>query len=300
MNSKNILVVDDDPIIREICVANLETEGYGVRSAENGEEALQSIKTSRPDLVVLDRMMPKLAGDGMLDRLRKTEQTKNLPVIFLTAKGSMQDVIEGLRLGANDYLIKPFSVSDLIDRVGSVLERHEFINGDEEDWFARTGSVSSRLELSFRLHEDIPRVIYALSRDLRTANVKGLKLGLYEAVANAVYHGNLELDSSIKEKDNGFENYEAMANARINQDKYKDRNVNITLELSGGLIKFVVTDDGDGFDWRKIPAPDSDDLLALSGRGILLMNFYYDTVEWNDKGNRITLTYMPNSPRRKQ
>lgn len=300
MNSKNILVVDDDPIIRQICGANLETEGYSVKSAENGEEALQSIKSVRPDLVVLDRMMPKLAGDGMLDRLRKTEQTKNLPVIFLTAKGTMQDVIDGLRLGANDYLIKPFSVADLIERVGSVLERHYLINGDEEDWFARSGSVSSRHELSFKLPEDIPRVIYALCRDLRTKNVKGLKLGLYEAIANAVYHGNLELDSSIKEKDNGFENYEAMANARRNQNKYIDRKVNITLELNGGLIKFVITDDGDGFDWKKIPAPDSGDLLALSGRGIMLMNFYYDSVEWNDKGSQVTLTCRPGSSEKKQ
>ncbi len=300
MNKNTILVVDDDPIIREICVANLESEGYGVQSAENGEDALQSMKSVKPDLIVLDRMMPKLAGDGMLDRLRKTEQTKNLPVIFLTAKGSMQDVIEGLRLGANDYLIKPFSVSDLIERVGSVLERHYLLNGDEEDWFARSGSVSSRLELSFRLQEDIPRVIYALCRDLRTSNVKGLKLGLYEAVANAVYHGNLELDSSIKEENDGFENYDALANERINQDKYRGRKVNITLELNGSLIKYVVTDDGNGFDWRKVPAPDSDDMLALSGRGILLMNFYYDSVEWNDKGNQVTLTCRPNSPRKKQ
>lgn len=290
MNSKNILVVDDDPIIRQICVTNLEMDGYSVQSAENGEEAIQSIKSMKPDLVVLDRMMPKLAGDGMLDKLRKTEQTKNLPVIFLTAKGTMQDVIEGLRLGANDYLIKPFSVSDLIERVGSVLERHYLINGDEEDWFARSSSVSSKLDLSFRLPSDIPKVIYALCRDLHREDAKGLKLGLYEAIANAVYHGNLELDSSIKEEENGFESYEAMANIRINQDKYKKRKVNITLEQSGSLIEYVITDDGSGFGWQNLPAPDSDDLLDLSGRGIMLMNFYYDKIKWNETGNQITLT----------
>lgn len=301
MKNKNILVVDDDPIIRQICVTNLATEGYKVQSAENGEEALLYIKSGKkPDLVVLDRMMPKLAGDGVLDKLRKAEHTRNLPVIFLTAKGGLQNVIEGLRLGANDYLIKPFSVSDLIERVGSVLERHYLINGGEDDWFARSSSVSSKLELSFRLPADIPKVIYALSRDLRTKDDKGLKLGLYEAIANAVYHGNLELDSSIKEKENGFENYEAMANVRMNEKKYKERTINISLEQISSSIKYVITDSGNGFDWKNMRAPNDNDLLSLSGRGIMLMNFYYGSVEWNDKGNQITLTYMSNSPEKKQ
>ena len=162
------------------------------------------------------------------------------------------DVIEGIQLGANDYLIKPFSVSDLIERVGSVLERHYLINGDEEDWYARSSSVSSKMEVSFRLPADIPRVIYAISRDLRTNGNKGLKLGLYEAIANAIYHGNLELDSSIKEEEDGFEKYEAMANIWINQDRYKNRKVNITLEQKNNSIKYVITDSGSGFDWQKL------------------------------------------------
>jgi DNA-binding response OmpR family regulator len=108
MENKNILVVDDDPIILQICETNLQTEGYSVHTAENGEEALKSIDAFRPDLVVLDRMMPKLAGDEMLEELRKAEQTKNLPVIFLTAKGTMQDVMEGIRLGRTITLSSPF------------------------------------------------------------------------------------------------------------------------------------------------------------------------------------------------
>ena len=231
------------------------------------------------------------AGDGMLDRLRKSELTKNLPVIFLTAKGSMQDVIEGLRLGANDYLIKPFSVAELVERVGNTLERHSLINGDEDDWLARSDSVSARLQVTFHHPNDIPKVIYALSRDVVTTNIKGVKLGLYEALANAVYHGNLELDSSIKDEDDGFEKFEEMADTRVNEEKYQNRQVRVAFEMTGASIKYTVSDDGAGFDWRKLSEKVNDDPLTFSGRGILLTKFYYHNVEWNEKGSEIKMTY---------
>jgi anti-sigma regulatory factor (Ser/Thr protein kinase) len=138
-------------------------------------------------------------------------------------------------------------------------------------------------------------VIYELCRDARTQDIKGVTLGLYEAVANAVYHGNLELDSAIKETDDGFTKYEELANKRMNEEKYRNRRVIVSFEQNNGVIKYVVSDDGDGFNWRKIPEPDSEEMFSFPGRGIMLMKFYYHAVEWNEKGNEITLTYIPTS-----
>lgn len=291
MNSK-ILVVDDDPVIREICKANLQSVGYDVKTAENGEEGMNEVLGFVPDLVVLDRMMPKLAGEKMLDKVRRHELTKNLPVIFLTAKGSLQDVLEGLRLGANDYLIKPFSINDLIERVSVVLERYKLINSSEDDWQKRSGTTYIKQEIRFQNPADIPGVLYAVSRDIYTPRIKGLKLGIYETLTNAVYHGNLEIDSSIKEADDGFAKYDDLAEKRMGEEEYLKRWVRVVYEQTEKRIKVSITDDGNGFDWRNLPNhEDEDALLSFSGRGILLTRFYYQNVEWNEKGNEVTLIY---------
>lgn len=292
MKKKDILVVDDDPIIREICKTNLQTVGYHVRTAENGEEALASLKQSKTDLVVLDRMMPKLDGEEVLNRVRRNELTKNLPIIFLTAKSSIEDVTDGLRLGANDYLIKPFSVSNLIEHVNKALERHYLVNGDEEDWKKRGDTVKSSVEITFQYPSDIPGVIYALTRDLQVRNIKGLKLGLFESINNAVYHGNLEMDSAMKQGSNGFAEYEELAHQRIEEEKYGNRWVRVRMEQNSSRIQFTIVDSGGGFEWDNLPNPDDNEALTyFAGRGIMLTRFYYHSVTWNDKGNEITLTH---------
>ncbi len=118
--TERILVVDDEPMVREVVVAYLEREGFRVAEATTGTEALNQITESRPDLVVLDVMLPELDGFGVLSELRKTN---NIPVILLTAKTEEPDRVLGLELGADDYVVKPFSPRELVARVRSVLRR---------------------------------------------------------------------------------------------------------------------------------------------------------------------------------
>lgn len=118
-----ILVVEDDPDIREVVRFNLEREGYSVLSASRGEEALALVRRSVPDLVVLDIMLPGLDGLEVCKAMRKDLKTTNVPVVMLTAKADESDVIRGFELGADDYVTKPFSPKVLTARVKAALRR---------------------------------------------------------------------------------------------------------------------------------------------------------------------------------
>ena len=109
-----ILVVDDEPDIVELITYNLQGEGYRVLSASDGAQALEITKAQLPDLVVLDVMMPKLSGIEVAKRLRAQSETSTIPIIMLTAKSAEADELEGLGVGADDYVTKPFSMQILL------------------------------------------------------------------------------------------------------------------------------------------------------------------------------------------
>lgn len=117
---KRILIVDDEPRYLRLLEANLRTEGYDVISALDGSQALDAFSSQPVDLILLDIMMPKMDGFAVCQRIR---EFSNVPIIILTAKGDEQDRVRGLDLGADDYLIKPFSAIELLARVRAVLRR---------------------------------------------------------------------------------------------------------------------------------------------------------------------------------
>ena len=118
-----VLVVDDEPDILNLLEYNLKRAGFRALLARDGPEAIEAAKTHRPDLVLLDIMLPDMDGTEVLRRLRLTESTASIPVIMLTAKGEEVDKIVGFELGAEDYITKPFSPRELILRVKTVLKR---------------------------------------------------------------------------------------------------------------------------------------------------------------------------------
>ena len=120
---KHILVIEDDPDLVELLRYNLERESYRVTSAGTGSEGLAELQRERPDLVILDLMLPEISGFEVCRRLRKNSETQNLPVIMLTARSEEADVIAGIEIGADDYIKKPFSPRELVARVGAVLRR---------------------------------------------------------------------------------------------------------------------------------------------------------------------------------
>jgi two-component system response regulator ResD len=118
----NVLVVDDEPTIAEVVARYLERAGYRTRVAADGVQAIESAAVQRPDLVVLDLMLPGLDGLEVMRRLRERDPDR-IAVILLTAKGEEADRVIGLRLGADDYVVKPFSPAELVARVDAVLRR---------------------------------------------------------------------------------------------------------------------------------------------------------------------------------
>ncbi len=144
MATPHILVVDDEPRYQHLLRVNLEAAGYLVSTASNGEEALEFVSSRQPDLVILDVMMPHLDGFSTCERIR---QFSSVPIIMLTAKGEEQDRVKGLNVGADDYVVKPFSATELIARVRAVLRRAQsaesvtqnryFIHGNLKIDFAR-------------------------------------------------------------------------------------------------------------------------------------------------------------------
>src|SRR5712692_6382950 len=118
-----VLVVEDEKDIRDLIVLHLSREGFRCRSASNGVDALAEVRSAQPDLVVLDLMLPGLGGLEVCRRLRGEPATASLPIIMLTAKADGVDRVVGLELGADDYVVKPFSPKELVARVRAVLRR---------------------------------------------------------------------------------------------------------------------------------------------------------------------------------
>ncbi len=123
MAKEKILVVDDEEDILELLKFNLSREGYQVSCAASGEEALSQVRSKTPDLMVLDLMLPGIDGLEVAKSLKQDPETKNIPIVMLTAKGEEADIVTGLELGADDYITKPFSPRILVARVRAVLRR---------------------------------------------------------------------------------------------------------------------------------------------------------------------------------
>jgi DNA-binding response OmpR family regulator len=133
-----ILLVDDEPLYLRLLKVNLESEGYEIISARNGEEALEMISLEIPNLIIMDVMMPKLDGIATCNRIR---QFSNVPIILLTALGDEQDRVNGLNIGADDYVVKPFSATELVARVRAVLRRTQGQNDSSDSRIFNHGNL---------------------------------------------------------------------------------------------------------------------------------------------------------------
>ena len=139
-NRKRILVVDDEPDICNILKFNLDKAGFDTTVAHSAEEALTSGVTGY-DLVLLDIMMEGISGMQMAAMMKKNPETANIPIIFVTAKDSEDDKVNGLEIGADDYISKPFSIRELISRVLAVLRRYSSVNAADTDMLTYNGLV---------------------------------------------------------------------------------------------------------------------------------------------------------------
>jgi DNA-binding response OmpR family regulator len=140
-----ILVVDDEPHVLKLVKANLESSGYRVVTAADGEQAIRAVENEVPDLLVLDLMLPKMDGYAVCRRVR---EFSTAPIIMLTARSAQVDLVHGFEVGADDYLTKPFSVTELLMRVQAVLRRSKW----PEEVLASQGFRAGPIEIDFARH----------------------------------------------------------------------------------------------------------------------------------------------------
>ena len=136
MSKQTILVVDDERDLLDLIEYNLKKEGFKVLKAENGEEGIRKAKEHKPDLILLDIMMPKMDGLEAVEIMRKDDDLKKTPIIFLTARSDEKTEIDGLNKGGDDYITKPISTTKLVSRIKAVLRR-----------FDDSGQTANKLEV---------------------------------------------------------------------------------------------------------------------------------------------------------
>jgi CheY-like chemotaxis protein len=285
-----ILIVDDTPVDRHLAGRCVEAEGYQVRYALNGCDALRQIEQQYPDLVLTDLVMPEMDGLQLVTRIRK--QYPDIPVILMTAYGTEDTSVQALEAGAASYVPK----RDLKRRVGetirTVLFTVEAAQHDTGPWTLMSYSESHFL-LGYEPHGRSTMIGY-FEEELTRMNfcdaTDRIRVGtaLTEALANAVEHGNLELDSNLRESTNG--EYYKLGETRSKQPPYCERRVRITTRVTPSEVTYVIRDEGPGFQYENLPDPtDPENLTKLSGRGLLLIRTFMDEVHFNAAGNEITM-----------
>jgi len=199
METRRVLLVEDEKSIRDAVVAYLEREGFWVTPANDGESALHAFSLHNFDLIVLDLMLPKISGEEVCKEIR---EKSDVPIIMLTAKGEVDDRIAGLELGADDYLVKPFSPRELIARIKVLLRRSNAIDVPQRD-FLRYGD----LELDVGGHRAI---LAGTDLDL---TVSEFKLLLVLARYPGRVYSRMELVDKVLGYD--FEGYERTVDSHI-------------------------------------------------------------------------------------
>ena len=149
MADELILVVDDEPNIAEALVYALRKNGYQAEVATNGKEALDKVKAKKPALILMDIMMPVMDGITATKALRQDEHIRDLPVVMVTARGKESDIVKSLDCGADDYVIKPFAVKDILKKIADTLEKAKKGTLPSQFYFQKISqqeSISSPIE----------------------------------------------------------------------------------------------------------------------------------------------------------
>jgi DNA-binding response OmpR family regulator len=204
---KTILVVDDMSNIRNILRFTLEKEGYRVILASNGEQALDYASVKKPpDLMILDVMMPRMDGYEVLRRLRASEGTKHIPVIFLTAKAQQQDVLKGLEAGGNDYIVKPYKFLDLQRKIEKLINQADCPRELAVIMFTDIVGFSRKMEVdedkALNLLEDYNKATRMMLQKHRGTEVKTIGdafLVMFRSAVDAVNCG-IEMQQCFKER----------------------------------------------------------------------------------------------------
>jgi FixJ family two-component response regulator len=288
-----VIVIDDDELIRYTMRKKLSRFGYRVISMDKGEDALYLIKNKvEPvDFVVTDINLRKMDG---IELLRHISALENPIPVLLIGQGNVEDAIKALRYGACDFIKKPVDVNQLASKIRTVLKVRE-----EEKRVVSLGKycMKEKKTLSIPSEPELGNLIsFELTKNLvgigicNNVTAENISMSLREAISNAMYHGNLEVSSDIRQSNHGNKEFNDIVSTRAKEEPYKNRRIHIEYELTSDYVEYIIEDEGPGFDYTKLPDPnDPVNFFKKSGRGILIIKIHMDEVEWNSKGNQLRL-----------
>ncbi len=291
-----VLVVDDAAVDRRFVGGVLARDSsLQVDYAVDGVEALERMAESMPDMVVTDLIMPRMDGLELVAAVRARHPL--VPVVLITSQGSEEIAVRALQQGASSYVPKRLLAQSLLETIHSVAA----VSTRERSRSRLLGCMVKN-HCRFVLENDTelsrPLILY-LQENLAhiglcdEADRTRVGVALEEALANALFHGNLELTSELREQDDAA--YYRLVNERLHVPPYCERRIYVTTQLAGHEAVFSIRDEGPGFDPSALPDPtDPANLEKLTGRGILLMRTFMDDVVFNDVGNEVTMVKRRN------
>jgi CheY-like chemotaxis protein len=289
-----ILVAEDSPTQALQMRRLLEAAGFEVTTARDGLEAMQSLRADPPALIVSDLQMPGMDGLALVGAVRA--ELPSVPIVLVTSFGSEEIAARALRAGAASYVPKRNLALDLVPTLQQILA----VRSAGRTKRLPPGAARQR-SARFEIENDpelIGPLVALLEDDLvlmglfDEAGRMHAAVALQEALSNALYHGNLEVDSDLRQDDE--RRFFAEARRRRGLEPYRSRSISVEARLDGGAATFVVEDQGPGFDTSLMDRPpEPSDLLRVGGRGLLLIRTFMDEVTHNPAGNRITMIKRP-------
>lgn len=283
MEQKHVLVVDDEKRIVELIRYQLEVEGFKVDEAYDGENALKKAKQIKPNIIILDLMLPKIDGLKVCEELKTEREYNSIPIIMLTARSKEDDEFRGYRVGADRYMTKPFDVDELMTAIREVLTEKEYEKKHRKVSEKVVLTLQSKIESIRQVNQLVSRLYSQTS--LSNDDVMSIDFVLMELLQNAVEHGN-----------------------RNDQNRL----IKFAYTLYPDKLVFSIEDEGEGFSSGNVPQvgtiidkllkgeSDIPQLKSQQGRpgglGLYLAKLMVDDIEFNEKGNRVTITkYLPES-----
>jgi len=295
-----LLLVDDTLINLELLEDILE-DLYNLPVAHNGEDAWTILQTDPHlfDAVLLDRMMPDILGEEVLRRIQEHSELKHIPVIFQTAKSSQSDLNEGLALGADYYVSKPYNTEQLLAAVQSAVKkrrRSKIVLAEMKKLSRVLNSLSLLVGGTFEFEVRTIREVTSLSMLLSHlhSNPEQIVGGLMELGYNGIEHGIAKIGYESKSELLEKQSLADEVTRRLELPENKNKTVHIQVERlrkSENIdeLRFVITDPGDGFDHQQYLTVSPERLFDDHGRGIAMTaQLSFDELHYNEKGNSVT------------
>ncbi len=294
MNGSNasILIVDDEPFNLQIIKEFLDNENYTLFTAVDGQDAWEQLEQNpdKFDVILLDRMMPKLDGMQVLSRIKAHQTLKSIPVVFQTAKSSTQDIIEGMNLGAYYYLTKPFDDEMLCSIVRTAIEdkmRYDLLTMELEE-SVRGLAMLQNAYFEYKTIDEANDLAKLLANSCARPDI--VVTGISELLINAVEHGNLKICYDEKSRLAAQGEWINEVKKRLSLDEHKDKKVAVHFKKEGSINRILIEDEGAGFEWQAFLELDPERAVDSHGRGIAMAKMHsLDEINFHGRGNKVEI-----------